>query len=313
MSSDSIQLLDTSVIHQLRSSLVITSITQCIKELIQNALDAKATNIDIFLDIEKFSLQVNDDGSGIQNLGRIGQRHVTSKCHTLSDIKQLKTFGYRGEALAAIVNESLTQIISKYRLSNNTFEGFWRDGKIIGEICVSKHTKKNHSGTNVIVRDLFYKFPVRRRQITFSNSYQHVVILESVKRLITTFAILFPHVGFNLVDNARETKILTIKKAISTLHTFKQILSQDIIKHFQTLILHENNLNVEGHFSTKSYPNKSHQYIYLNNFILPANNELYKCVSDLFSASQFSVNKEKDKITASGQAGKGIANIIRRI
>lgn len=39
------------------------------------ALDAKATNIDIFLDIEKFSLQVNDDGSGIQNLGRIGQRH----------------------------------------------------------------------------------------------------------------------------------------------------------------------------------------------------------------------------------------------
>lgn len=127
------------------------------------ALDAKAANIDIFLDIEKFSLQVNDDGVGIQNLSRIAQRHgefestccvtlaqcrtkVTSKCHTLSDMKQLKTYGYRGEgmefwcllkpdtvltffcltALAAIVNESLTQIITRHYLSSDTFEGFWR-------------------------------------------------------------------------------------------------------------------------------------------------------------------------------------------
>ncbi|KAI8638060.1 hypothetical protein BD408DRAFT_447080 [Parasitella parasitica] len=306
MPFDYIQLLDTSVIHQLRSSLVITSITQCVKELIHNALDAKAENIDIFLDIEKFTVQVNDDGFGIQNLNRIGQRHVTSKCHSLSDIKELKTFGYRGEALAAIANESLTQIISKHYLSNDTFEGFWRDGKMVGEIYVSKHTRKIRSGTNVIVRDLFYKFPVRRRQITSASSYQHIVILESVKRLITTFAILFPHVAFNLVDNTRNTKILTIKKTRSTLQTFKQILSQEATNKFETIFLNESNVKLEGHFSSKSFPNKSHQYIYFNNHFLPSNNELYKYVSDLFSASQFSVNKDQERITANGQhAGKG--------
>ncbi|KAK4511738.1 uncharacterized protein ATC70_007282 [Mucor velutinosus] len=306
MPSDRIQLLDTSVICQLRSSLVITSITQCIKELIENALDAKANNIEIFLDIEKFSLQVNDDGIGIQDLSRIGQRHVTSKCHTLSDIKQLKTYGYRGEALAAIVNESLTQIITRHYLSSDTFEGFWRDGKMVSEICVSKHTRKNRSGTNVVVRDLFYKFPVRRRQITdSSSSYQQVVISESVKRLITTFAILFPHVSFNLVDNARNIKLLTLKKTSSTIQTFKQILNQDITKHFQTLSMQLNNLRTKAYFSPKSYPNKSHQYIYLNNYLVPTSSDLYRCVSDLFSASQFSVAKEEERMTAFSQSGKG--------
>ncbi|KAL0135569.1 hypothetical protein V8B55DRAFT_1548463 [Mucor lusitanicus] len=301
MPSDRIQLLDTTVIRQLRSSLVITSITQCIKELIENALDAKATNIDIFLDIEKFSLQVNDDGVGIQNLSRIGQRHVTSKCHTLSDIKQLKTYGYRGEALAAIVNESLTQIITRHYLSNDTFEGFWRDGKALGEICASKHTKRT--------------FPVRRRHITASSSsYQQVVIFESVKRLIATFAILFPHVGFNLVDNARSISLLTLKKTNSTIQTFKQILSQDITKHFQTLSMQMNNLKMKAYYSTKSYPNKVYHYIILsltsmqdlNNYLVPTSSDLYKCVSDLFSASQFSAAKgEQGRITASGQSGKG--------
>ncbi|KAL9559961.1 hypothetical protein MBANPS3_000181 [Mucor bainieri] len=273
------------------------------------ALDAKATNIDILLDIEKFSLQVNDDGVGIQNLNRIGQRHVTSKCHTLSDIKQLKTYGYRGEgirsnvfgyssadsclkALAAIVNESLTQIITRHHLSSDTYEGFWRDGKIVGKVCVSKHTSRNRSGTNVVVRDLFYKFPVRRRQITdSSSSYQQVVIIESVKRLITTFAILFPFVSFSLVDNARSIKLLNLKKTNSTIHTFKQILNQDMTKHFQTLSMQMNDLKIKAYFSSKSYPNKSHQYIYLNNHLVPASSDLYKCVSDLFSASQFSIAK----------------------
>ncbi|GAN00873.1 mismatch repair-related protein [Mucor ambiguus] len=306
MLSDKIQLLDTSVIRQLRSSLVITTITQCLKELIENALDAKAANIDIFLDIEKFSLQVNDDGVGIQNLNRIGQRHVTSKCHTLPDIKQLKTYGYRGEALAAIVNESLTQIITRHYLSSDTFEGFWRDGKMVGEVCVSKHTRKNRSGTNVVVRDLFYKFPVRRKKITASSSsYQQVVIFESVKRLVTTFAILFPHVSFNLVDNARGIKLLTLKATSSTIQTFKQILNQDITKHIETLSMQMNDLKTKAYFSPTSYPNKSHQYIYLNKHLVPTSSDLYRCVSDLFSASQFLVAKEQERITAFSRSGKG--------
>ncbi|CAO0800988.1 unnamed protein product [Mucor circinelloides] len=177
---------------------------------------------------------------------------------------------------------------------------------MVGEVSVSRHTKKTRSGTNVVVRDLFYKFPVRRRQITSSSSsYQQVVIIESLKRLIATFAISFPHVSFSLVDNARGMKLLTLKKTSSTLQTFKQILSQDVTRHFETLSIQQNDLKTKGYFSPKSYPNKSHQYIYLNNYLVPTSSDLYKCVSDLFSASQFAVVKEKERITACSSSGKG--------
>ncbi|KAG2208721.1 hypothetical protein INT47_007820 [Mucor saturninus] len=279
----SIQLLDSSVIEQLRSSLVITTLPQCIKELINNAIDANATSIDISLDIEKFSLQVNDNGDGILNMNKIGQRHTTSKCHKLSDTEQLKTFGFRGEALASITNESLVQIISRHCLSKDTFEGFWRDGRLIGDkITLSKHTRKIQPGTTVIVRDLFYKFPVRRRYL---SSYQYVVIMESVKRLVLKFALCFHHIHFNLIDSARNAKVMMIKK------------------NMKYVDMHEDNINVQGFFSTRGYPNKV-RFIkrekVVNNYFVPNDNGLYKIVSGLFSNSSF-VTSLRD----SSSKGKG--------
>ncbi|KAI7903915.1 uncharacterized protein BX663DRAFT_505679 [Cokeromyces recurvatus] len=306
MSFKSIQPLDSNVINRLRSSLVISSLAQCLKELIHNALDANATNIDIHIDIEKFSLQVNDNGYGIQNMDKIGQRHVTSKCHALSDINQLKTFGFRGEALAAITNMSLTQIISRHYLSKETFEGFWRDSKLVGEISPSKHTRKNYPGTSVIVRDLFYKVPVRRKYQQSSSSYQHVVTMESVKRLVITFALCFHHVSFTLIDSNRNMKIVSTKKAHTSLDIFRQLFGQDMSKYAQPINIHKNNLEITGFFSTQSYPNKSQQYIYINNYIVPSTNELYKIVSDLFSSSSFAINTEKVQITPLKSRGRFI-------
>ncbi|KAG2233560.1 hypothetical protein INT48_007162 [Thamnidium elegans] len=244
MSSQSIQLLDASVIHQLRSSLVISTLPQCLKELINNAVDSNATNIEILIDIEKFSLQVKDNGNGIQNLSKIGQRHVTSKCHTLFDVSQLKTFGFRGEALASITNEAMVQIISRHYLSQDTFEGFWRDGRIIGDkISNSKYKRKAHSGTT---------FPVRRTHLT-SSPYQHVVIIESVKRLIIHFALCFQNINFTLVDSTRNTKLLMTTTCQGT---FQQLFGLDMIKYTKYVDMHEDNVKVEGFFSTRGYPNK---------------------------------------------------------
>ncbi|GAA5802165.1 hypothetical protein HPULCUR_007626 [Helicostylum pulchrum] len=211
MSSQSIQLLDTSVIHQLRSSLVISTLPQCVKELVNNAVDSNATNIDILIDIEKFSLQVIDNGDGIQNISKIGQRHVTSKCHTLFDVSQLKTFGFRGEALASITNEAMVQIISRHYLSQDTFEGFWRAATCQG--------------------------------------------------------------------------------------TFQQLFGLDMIKYTKYVDMHEDNVKVEGFFSTRGYPNKAHQYIFINNYFIP-NNDLYKTVIELFSLTNFIPLMEQDSTIA---------------
>ncbi|KAI8975742.1 hypothetical protein BDF20DRAFT_1002163 [Mycotypha africana] len=284
MSVHQIKPLDDDVIKRIRSSLIITSIPQCIRELICNAIDANATNIDISLDVEKFTVQVNDNGHGILDLSKIGQRHTSSKCHTLSDIQHLKTFGFRGEAMAAITNESLTQIISRHCSSNETFEGFWKDGHVIGEILPSKHMKKSCSGTRVILRDLFYKYPVRRKQIT---AYQHAAVIESVKRQIIGFALCFNYINFNLIDSHRNLSLLSIKKTSSSLNTFRQQFGQDITKHVEMLAMRKGDIVIDGFYSSQGYPSKAHQYIYINNYLVPVQNVLYRIVPSLFAASNF--------------------------
>ncbi|KAI8373269.1 hypothetical protein BD560DRAFT_446317 [Blakeslea trispora] len=302
MSTGKIELLDRHVIHRLRSSLVVNTVLQCVKELVQNALDANATHIEVIVDIERFSLQVNDNGCGIHDLKKIGQRHVTSKCHTMSDLNQLKTFGFRGEALAAITNESMTQIISRHHSSKTTFEGFWRDGKIVGSISESRYTRKDHSGTTVIVRDLFYKFPVRRRQS--SNAYQNIATIESIRRLVVDFAVCFHNVSFTLINGNRNNTILLAKKSETSLGIFRQLFGQETAKHLKHLALQREDVNIDGYISTQGYPNKTHQFIYLNNYFVPVTNELYKTVSNMFSNSQFSEMQRKEYIPAKKKKSK---------
>lgn len=144
----------------------------------------------------------------------------------------------------------------------------------MGEI--SKHTKMTQSGTIVIVKDLFYKvinrtmvslhkftiviwlpqYPVRRRQA--STPYQYVVMMESVKRLLTMYALCFPCIQFTLIDGTRDTRVLSLKKVIfftvdgimclfplqtsSSIDTFRQIAGPEIIKVRLTPIYVQSNL-----------------------------------------------------------------------
>ncbi|KAG1469911.1 hypothetical protein G6F56_002982 [Rhizopus delemar] len=232
----------------------------------RTSIDAQADKIDVIIDLEKFNVQVNDNGTGIQNLSRIGQRYATSKCHSLQDLHQIKTFGFRGEALCSIISISMVQIISRHYLSSDTFEAFWRDNKTI----LSKgNVRKAHSGTSVIVRDLFYK----------TSPYQYVVMLETVKRSLITFALCFPFIHFTLKEGSRN--ILAMKKCSTSLEAFRQLAAHEM-KYLEPLEAHEDNVKLDGFFSTQSYPNKEHQYIYINHHHIPTTSELYKTVSDEF-------------------------------
>ncbi|ORE05686.1 hypothetical protein BCV72DRAFT_229375 [Rhizopus microsporus var. microsporus] len=288
-----IEPLDSSVVYKLRSSLVISTLTECVKELVQNAIDAEASSIHVSVDTEKFSIQVSDNGIGIENMSQLGRRHVSSKCHSLKDLSQLKTFGFRGEALASIMNESIVKIISRYRSSTDTFEAVWRESKLMGEI--SKHTRMAQSGTIVIVKDLFYKYPVRRRQA--STPYQYVVMMESVKRLLTMYALCFPCIQFTLIDGTRETRVLSLKKTSSSIDTFRQIAGPEIIKYIEPLEMHEDNINIRGFFSTHGYLNKTYQYLFINNYCIPTTNDLYKVISNLFLSSFKNVLTESNHTT----------------
>ncbi|CAO3650199.1 unnamed protein product [Mucor hiemalis] len=200
-----------------------------------------------------------------------------------------------GLALAAITNEAKVHIISRHKSSLETFEG---NGDCISS---SKHTGKNQPGTSVIVRDLFYKFPVRRRH-SIVNPYHHdAVIIESVKRLIVTFSLCFYHISFTLIDIVRNTKLLNIKKSNNSVDIFRQLFGQELIKYTECVDLHEDNVKVNGFFSTSGYPNKV--YYYINNFLVPSNNRLYKEVANLFSSNNLIVSTS-GKPSASKSKGK---------
>ena len=84
--------------------MAIGSVTQCVEELVLNAIDACALCIAVRLDLPGGVVQVVDNGCGLtqDELGRVASRYMTSKCHTVADLDNLNQFGFRGEALASI-------------------------------------------------------------------------------------------------------------------------------------------------------------------------------------------------------------------
>lgn len=145
----------------LRSSLVIPSIPSILVELVQNALDAQANTVDLFFDLERWSIKIEDNGWGLSrdNLGRVGgERYLTSKLGE-GGMGAVETFGFRGEALASIADVAMLEVLTQPRSEGGeegeSYSLVLRGGKRLFN-GVAK-TKRNSSGTTIWIRDIFYK------------------------------------------------------------------------------------------------------------------------------------------------------------
>lgn len=158
-SKNRIQLLDTTTINQIAAGEVIESAVSVVKELVENALDAGADEIDIeTLGSGQGQIIVKDNGCGMdpEDIPWAIQRHATSKISAFSDIFSLLSFGFRGEALSAIAAISKMEILSCSDLgrgSRTLIHG--------GEILQTESSPRQR-GTTVSIDSLFYNVPVRR-------------------------------------------------------------------------------------------------------------------------------------------------------
>ncbi|KAI0009711.1 DNA mismatch repair protein MutL [Xylariaceae sp. FL0662B] len=160
-----IKAIEARTIHQIQSGQVIVDLCSVVKELVENSLDAGATNIEVrFKNQGLDSIEVQDNGSGIskQNYETLALKHYTSKLSTYADLTSLQTYGFRGEALSslcALSKFTVTTCVASDVPKGSKLE-FETSGKLRGTSIVA--TQK---GTTVSVEGLFHNLPVRRREL----------------------------------------------------------------------------------------------------------------------------------------------------
>lgn len=199
--SDIIQLLPDAVANQIAAGEVIQRPASVVKELVENALDAGATEITINIkDAGKTLIQISDNGCGMSptDARMAFERHATSKISSANDLFCVRTMGFRGEALASIAAIADVELRTK-RMEDELGTLI----HIIGSELQTQEPAGCNNGTNFMVKNLFYNVPARRKFLK-ANSTELKHIIWEIQRV----ALPNPNIKFSLIHN--ETPIYEI-------------------------------------------------------------------------------------------------------
>ena len=194
---DIIKLLPDSVANQIAAGEVIQRPASAVKELMENALDAGATQIDLVVkDAGKSMIMVVDNGCGMSETDArlCFERHATSKISKAEDLFAIRTMGFRGEALASIA--AIAQVELKTRRKEDEV-----GVKIVNEGSVVKEQSlvPMQPGTTFTVKNLFFNVPARRNFLkTPQSEFRHIV------EEFTRVSLMNPNIGFTLTSDGKE-------------------------------------------------------------------------------------------------------------
>jgi DNA mismatch repair protein MutL len=190
---DIIHLLPDSIANQIAAGEVVQRPASAVKELLENSIDARATSIQLIVkEAGKALIQVIDNGNGMSETdARLSlERHATSKIRKAEDLFQLRTMGFRGEALASIA--AVSQFEMKTRLATNELGTFLL---VEGSEVKKQEPVACEKGTSISVKNLFYNIPARRNFLK-SNSVEMRHIIDEFFRL----ALANPALSFSLMQ-----------------------------------------------------------------------------------------------------------------
>lgn len=254
-----IKALSSTITNQIAAGEVIENPASVVKELLENALDAKASFISIDIGFGGLNqIKISDNGLGIvaEDLPLAIAPHATSKLTCLEDLTTLTSMGFRGEALASIASVSRLSLSSKPAKQESAMMLQVDNESVHLSPCARVQ------GTTVDVRDLFYNAPVRRRFLRSERS-EYLAIEQIVKR----FALSASHIGLVLKHNGKvifelpaatceQTKRLRIKK----------LLGKTFIEECFFIDVEHANMRLTGWVSSEHYQRSQNdkQWIYLN-------------------------------------------------
>ncbi len=258
--SSRIRVLDDNAINQIAAGEVIESAASCVKELIENAIDASAT----FIRIEtkaagRALIRVEDNGTGMSgdDLLLSIERHATSKITTTQDLQTLKTLGFRGEALASIASVSKMAFHTALEGERGGMTMGVEGGKI-----VSFQPAPRTKGTSVEVKRLFYNIPVRKH---FQKSESHDQ--GQIHKILIGAALAHPHVGFEWIsDDKIEFSLPPVSFDTSYLKRIETLLGTSFATSLLPCTLEETPCHLFGYLSLPAAhkPNRHYQTLFIN-------------------------------------------------
>ena len=232
-----IHALSDQTISQIAAGEIIENPASIIKELVENAIDANADRISIRLSDNLLDeIRIADNGDGIEKsqITKAFSRHATSKLRTISDLDMITSLGFRGEALASIANISQMECVTKTAESDFAYrftveKGVVSRGELVGAPV----------GTTMIVRDIFYNTPVRKKFLNTTT--------KEIRRIVEVVELLaLSHHDVSIHLSRNQKTLLHSKVSDDKINHIYSILGKDIAKNLLPISFDTESYKIEG-------------------------------------------------------------------
>ncbi|XP_011022186.1 PREDICTED: DNA mismatch repair protein MLH3 isoform X3 [Populus euphratica] len=295
-----IKRLPVSARSTMRSGILVFDLTRVVEELVFNSLDAGAKKVLVYVAVGTCYVKVSDDGCGISRDGLVllGERYVTSKVQHLADMDVASgSFGFRGEALSSIADVSVLDVLTKARGMPNGYRKVMKGSKCL---CLGIDDDIKDVGTTVVVRDLFYNQPVRRKYMQSSPKK----ILHLVKKCALRVALMHSEVSFKVVDIESEEELLCTNPS-SAMSLLMSGFGIEDSSSLHELNISDGVLKLSGYISgpCSSFSIKAFQYVYINSRFV-CKGPIHKLLNHLASRFEHPVLQKANSVSQKGKKSR---------
>ena len=252
-----IRILPGNIANMIAAGEVVQRPASVVKELMENAVDAVASQVTVILtDAGRTLIQVIDNGCGMTPDEAVlcFERHATSKIATAEDLNDITTFGFRGEALASVA--AVAEVTLKTRRPEDEVGC---KVEFADSVHISTEEISTPAGSNFAVRNLFYNVPARRKFLKSDNvEFKHVV------EEFTRVALTRPETGFSLSHNGRE--IFSLKPAKSLKYRIQDLLGNNVVSQVVDVSAETSVVRVNGYVGRPDQARKTlgNQFFFVN-------------------------------------------------
>ena len=248
-----IQVMPLSLSNQIAAGEVVERPASVVKELVENALDAGASQVDIRVEeAGLLKIEVTDNGTGISSdqVELAFERHATSKLHEKDDLFRIRSLGFRGEALPSIAS------VSELTIETSTGKAAGVHLKVKGGEIIAQSAAASRQGTTIVVEHLFYNTPARLKYVKTTQTE-----MAHISDLINRFSFAHPSVAFRLLSDGNP--VLRTAGNGDLRQAIAGVYGVSTAKKMVKISAENFNYQIEGFISTPDITRASNKYITL--------------------------------------------------